>query len=49
MWGTPAACRAQLERARAAGLERVMFTVSLAGDPAATVELFGRKVLPALR
>jgi len=49
VWGTPAACRAQLERARAAGLERVMFTVSLAGDPAATVELFGRKVLPALR
>jgi alkanesulfonate monooxygenase SsuD/methylene tetrahydromethanopterin reductase-like flavin-dependent oxidoreductase (luciferase family) len=47
--GTPAECLAQLERARAAGLERAMFTVSVASDPAGTVELFGRDVLPALR
>jgi len=26
-----------------------MFTVSVASDPAGTVELFGRDVLPALR
>jgi 5,10-methylenetetrahydromethanopterin reductase len=47
--GTPDDCRAQLLRAKAAGLERVMFTVSVASDPAATVELFGEHVLPALR
>ena len=47
--GTPAECRAQLLRAKAAGLERVMFTVSVASDPAATVELFGKEVLPAIR
>jgi len=47
--GTPAECRGQLERAREAGLDRVMFTVSVAADPAATVELFGRDVLPVIR
>jgi hypothetical protein len=26
-----------------------MFTVSLASDPARTIELFGREVLPAVR
>ncbi len=41
VWGTPADCLDQLEAARAAGLERVMFTVSIASDPARTVELFG--------
>jgi hypothetical protein len=35
--------------ARRAGLDRVMFSVSLAADPVATVELFGREVLPAVR
>jgi 5,10-methylenetetrahydromethanopterin reductase len=49
VWGTPQACRARLQEAKRAGLERVMFTVSLAADPAATVELFGERVLPALR
>jgi alkanesulfonate monooxygenase SsuD/methylene tetrahydromethanopterin reductase-like flavin-dependent oxidoreductase (luciferase family) len=49
IFGSPAECRAQMLAARAAGLRRVMFTVSLAGDPAETVELFGREVLPALR
>ena len=41
VWGTPADCLDQLEAARAAGLERVMFTVSVASDPVGTVELFG--------
>jgi 5,10-methylenetetrahydromethanopterin reductase len=49
IYGTPAACRDQLARAKDAGLERVMFTVSVASDPAGTVELFGREVLPAVR
>lgn len=47
--GTPADCRAQMLAARAARLERVMFSVSLAADPVATVDLFGSEVLPALR
>ena len=49
IFGTPEDCRAQLLRAQKVGLERVMFTVSLASDPLATVELFGRKVLPAFQ
>lgn len=47
--GSPDECRAQMLAARAAGVRRVMFSVSLAADPVATVELFGREVLPALR
>jgi 5,10-methylenetetrahydromethanopterin reductase len=47
IFGTPEDCREQLLRAQKAGLERVMFTVSLTSDPLATVELFGREVLPA--
>ncbi len=47
--GTPEECLAQMRAARDAGLKRVMFTVSVATDPAGTVELFGEKVLPALR
>jgi alkanesulfonate monooxygenase SsuD/methylene tetrahydromethanopterin reductase-like flavin-dependent oxidoreductase (luciferase family) len=46
---TPDQCREQVLAARGAGLERVMFSVSLAADPIATVELFGREVLPAIR
>ncbi len=49
IYGTPDECRAQMAVARAAGLRRVMFTVSLAADPVATVELFGGEVLPTLR
>jgi 5,10-methylenetetrahydromethanopterin reductase len=49
VYGTPEDCRAQLQRAEAAGLQRVMFTVSLAWDPVATVALLGEEVLPALR
>ena len=46
--GTPDECVAQLRAARAAGAQRLMFTVSLAADPVRTVQLFGEKVLPAL-
>jgi alkanesulfonate monooxygenase SsuD/methylene tetrahydromethanopterin reductase-like flavin-dependent oxidoreductase (luciferase family) len=49
IFGTPAECHAQILAAQAAGLNRVMFSVSLAADPVATVELFGAEVLPALR
>ena len=49
IYGTPAQCLDQLRAARDAGLRRVMFTVSLASDPARTVELFGERVLPALQ
>jgi len=49
IYGTPAKCRAQMLAAQAAGLRRAMFSVSLAADPVATVELFGGEVLPGLR
>ncbi len=48
IYGTPAQCRDQILAARAAGVERIMFTVSLASDPLGTVELFGSEVLPVL-
>ena len=44
--GTPEDCVAQVRAAEAAGVTRLMFTVSLAADPERTVELFGRTVLP---
>ena len=47
--GTPDDCLAQLMAAHEAGLRRVMFTVSVASDPAGTVELFGEQVLPRFR
>ena len=47
--GTPEECRHQLLAAGDAGLRRVMFSVGLAADPVATIELFGAEVLPALR
>jgi alkanesulfonate monooxygenase SsuD/methylene tetrahydromethanopterin reductase-like flavin-dependent oxidoreductase (luciferase family) len=46
--GTPEDCIGQLRAAEAAGATQLMFTVSLAVDPVATVELFGREILPAL-
>src|SRR5947209_120014 len=49
IYGTAEQCREQMLAAREAGLQRVMFTVSLAADPVQTVELFGAEVLPALR
>jgi 5,10-methylenetetrahydromethanopterin reductase len=47
--GTAEECADQFARAAAAGLKRVMFTVSLAADPLRTVELFGEKVLPRFK
>ncbi len=47
--GTPEECLEQVRAARAAGAHRLMFSVSLASDPVQTVELFGERVLPALR
>ena len=47
--GTPEECLAQVRAAQAAGVRRLMFSVSLATDPVRTVRLFGEKVLPAVR
>jgi 5,10-methylenetetrahydromethanopterin reductase len=47
--GTPEQCVAQVRAAQAAGVRRLMFSVSLAADPVRTVQLFGEKVLPAVR
>ena len=47
--GTPEDCLAQVRAARAAGVRRLMFSVSLAVDPVRTVQLFGERVLPAVR
>ena len=47
--GTPDECLAQVRAAQAAGVRRLMFSVSLAVDPLATVRLFGERVLPAVR
>src|SRR5205085_12077548 len=49
VYATPEMCRRQLAGARAAGVEQIMFSVSLAADPLETVTLFGERVLPALR
>jgi alkanesulfonate monooxygenase SsuD/methylene tetrahydromethanopterin reductase-like flavin-dependent oxidoreductase (luciferase family) len=49
IWGNPADCLRQALAAKAAGAERLMFTVSLAADPVRTVELFGEHVLPKIR
>jgi 5,10-methylenetetrahydromethanopterin reductase len=49
IYGTPEACAAQLARAEAAGLRRVMFSVSVAADPLRAVELFGATVLPRFK
>lgn len=49
IYGAPEDCATQLARAAAAGLKRVMFTVSVAADPLRTVELFGERVLPRFR
>lgn len=46
--GTPTDCVEQVRAAGEAGVRQLMFTVSLASDPVRTVELFGRKVLPAI-
>jgi hypothetical protein len=47
--GTPDECLTPLAAACAAGVQRLMFSVSLAADPARTVERFVERVLPAVR
>ena len=47
--GTPDECLEQMLAAKAAGVKRLMFTISLAADPVKTVELFAQKVFPAIR
>jgi 5,10-methylenetetrahydromethanopterin reductase len=47
--GTPEDCLGQVRAAQAAGVRRLMFSVSLAVDPVRTVQLFGERVLPAVR
>jgi 5,10-methylenetetrahydromethanopterin reductase len=47
--GTPDECFAQAMAAKAAGVQRLMFTVSVATDPAEAVRRFGEDVLPRIR
>ena len=47
--GTPDECLEQLLAAKAAGATRLMFTVSLAADPAMAVDLFAKKAFPVIR
>ncbi len=47
--GSPDACLAQVREAQAAGVRRLMLSVSLAVDPVRTVQLFGEHVLPVMR
>jgi len=47
--GTPDECFAQAMAARAAGVKRLMFSVSVAVDPAEAVRRFGEDVLPRIR
>ncbi len=49
IWGNPDDCLQQALAAKAAGAQRLMFSVSLAADPVRTVELFGEYVLPKIR
>jgi 5,10-methylenetetrahydromethanopterin reductase len=46
---TPDDCVEQVRAAAVAGVQRLMFTVSLAADPVRAVELFGRHMLPAVK
>jgi len=47
--GAPDECFAQAIAARAAGVRRLMFSVSVAVDPVEAVRLFGEQVLPRIR
>jgi 5,10-methylenetetrahydromethanopterin reductase len=47
--GNPDECLEQMRAAKKAGIERVMFSVSVAANPAEAVKLFGEKVLPRFR
>jgi 5,10-methylenetetrahydromethanopterin reductase len=47
--GTPDECCEQMIAAKNAGIDRIMFSVSVAVDPAEAVRRFGKKVLPMVR
>jgi 5,10-methylenetetrahydromethanopterin reductase len=47
--GTPDECFEQVMAAKAAGVKRLLFSVSVAVDPADAVRRFGEKVLPRIR
>ncbi len=47
--GTPDECFEQMMAAKKAGIKRIMFSVSVANNPADAVKLFGEKVLPRVR
>lgn len=47
--GSPDDCFGQVMAAKAAGVERLMFSVSVAVDPAEAVRRFGEDVLPRIR
>ena len=47
--GTPEQCLEQVIAAKAAGVTRLMFSVSIAVDPAEAVQRFGEHVLPRIR
>jgi 5,10-methylenetetrahydromethanopterin reductase len=47
--GTPDECLQQVMAAKAAGISRLMFSVSVAVDPAEAVRRFGEQVLPRIR
>ncbi len=47
--GTPDECFEQAMAPKAAGVKRLMFSVSVALDPVEAVRLFGEKVLPRIR
>ena len=47
--GTPDECLEQVVAAKAAGVTRLMFSVSVAVDPAEAVRMFGEQVLPRIR
>jgi 5,10-methylenetetrahydromethanopterin reductase len=47
--GTPEDCCRKIELLRAAGVENICFNFGTVEDLAATLELFGREVLPAFR
>jgi 5,10-methylenetetrahydromethanopterin reductase len=47
--GSPDECLEQVMAAKAAGVKRLLFSVSVAVDPAEAVRRFGEKVLPRIR
>lgn len=47
--GTPEDCLAQVHAAKTVGVRRLMLSVNLATDAVRTVQLFGERVVPAVK